>query len=190
MLTRRCGLKLDDVPEWSDLYKAIKRGFKVYKKGKYKIRDLCLVAIPIFTGCRFYEIFKLTKADVNPKSKTIRIPRIRTKGLYRVVKIEDDLFWEIMNRYLKEIKNESEKLFKFNIRWGRDIVSKFTMKFLKRKVRPYAIRHSYAIKLLKNGVEKEKVIEILGYSKDTWVRSYISHIKEDPFEKIRFLLEK
>jgi len=60
---------------------------------KYKLRDLALVAILAFTGCRLGEALKLKVCDLDPKSKTARIVQEK-KGFQqlRIIPIPSPLF--------------------------------------------------------------------------------------------------
>jgi len=48
-------------------------------------------------------------------------------------------------------------------RQARNVVCKFTKRYLKRKIRPHAIRHNYAIAVLKETKNLEVVRRLLGH---------------------------
>ncbi len=67
-------LKLDDVPRFEALVDALKRAYRAYKRGQYGIRDLALVSILVYTGCRLSEALALTVHDIeNPISFIVEI---------------------------------------------------------------------------------------------------------------------
>lgn len=55
----REGLKLDSIPRFESLLEAIKKAWRDVERGKYRLRDLALIAILAFTGCRIGEALKL-----------------------------------------------------------------------------------------------------------------------------------
>jgi integrase len=58
-------LKIKDVPPYRALLEAAERAYNDVKQGRYKLRDLALVSILVFTGCRIGEAVRLTRDDVD-----------------------------------------------------------------------------------------------------------------------------
>ena len=147
---------------------------------KYKLKDLALVSVLSFTGCRLGEALKLRVCDLDPGSKTVRIVQEK-KGFQqpRIIPIPNQLFWEIIERYLRRISGKEDRLFPISERQARNIVYKFTKRYLGKKIRPHALRHSYAIFILKQTRDLETVRRLLGHSDYKWLKCYLDYTQED-----------
>jgi len=167
----RKDLKLEDVPRYEELLKAIERAWEDLERGKHRLKDLALVSILIFTGCRLGEALKLTWSDIDFRSRTVRIHQ-------RVVPVSSELFWKVMERYARRFPRKDMGLFDITDRQARNIVYKFTKRYLRIKLRPHAIRHSYAIFILKKTKDLEAVRRLLGHSDYKWLKYYLNYIQE------------
>jgi len=187
---KKNSLKLGDVPRYESVIEAIKKALGDVRKGRYKLRDLALVAILAFTGCRIGEALKLGVKDVDIKSKTIRITQEKKREeFYRIVPIPSKLFWEIIKRYLRRFPSKEMQLFKITDRQARNIVYKFTRRYLRKKIRPHALRHSYAIFVLKNTKDLETLRRLLGHSDYKWLKNYLDYTQEDLEEELERAFE-
>jgi len=65
------------------------------------------------------------------------------------------LYWKVMAYYLEQ--TAEDKIFNVSVRQARNIVYSFTEKYLKKRIRPHAIRHSYAVAMLKTTRNLEAV---------------------------------
>jgi len=173
-------LKLEDIPKFESVFNAIKKAYGDVKRGKYKLRDLALVSILTFTGCRLGECLKLKANDLDPKAKTVRI--LQEKKGYehpRVVPIPNQLFWDVIEGYLRRIPSKKDLLFPISERQARNVVYKFSKRYLGKRVRPHALRHSYAIFVLKNTKDLEALRRLLGHSDYKWLKCYLDYSQED-----------
>ena len=87
------------------------------------------------------------------------------------------LYWEIMNYYLE--RTAEDKVFNITIRQARNIVYSFTERYLKKNIRPHAIRHSYAVAVLKVTKNLEAVRNLLGHRDYTTIKIYLDLTQED-----------
>mgnify|MGYP000672151730 CR=1 FL=1 len=173
-------LKIEDVPRYEALIEAIKRAYKDVVRGRYRLRDLALVAILSFTGCRLGEALRLTISDLNFKARTIKIIQEKKRSSFtRIVPIPSRLFWEIMERYISKIPYSDMQLFEISDRQARNIVYKFTKRYLKRKIRPHALRHSYATFVLRKIRDLETVRRLLGHEDYSVLKAYLNYTQED-----------
>lgn len=185
MSRARKTLKLEDVPRYESLLFSIKKAKKDVEKGRYKLKDLALVATLVYTGCRISEALALTAGDIDTKHKTVRIHQLKKKEkAMRVVPIVDDTYWDIITRYMRRIPSKNSKLFDITVRQARNIVYKFTKRYLRRRYRPHAIRHAFAIFILKNTKDLEVVRRLLGHSDYKWLRVYLNYTQEDLREEL------
>jgi len=187
MIRKGKTLKLEDIPRYESLITAIKRA----RKHRYKDRDLALVSILVFTGCRLGEAMEMRVKDLDFKHRTIRIHQEKKgRKFIRIVPVVSDMFWNIMERYVRTIPYRNERLFDLTIRQGRNIVYSFTKKYLKRRIRPHAIRHSYAVFILKHTRDLEAVRRLLGHADYKWLKVYLDYTQEDLESVLREVYEK
>ena len=179
-------LKLEDVPRYEALIEAIKKAYGDMSKGRYRLKDLTLVAILTFTGCRLGEALALRVRDLDLEAQTVRVRQLKkTYEMLRVVPVPSELFWEIIKRYLRRLPYPDTKLFDITERQARNIVYKFTKRYLKRKIRPHAIRHSYATYLLRKMRDLEVVRRLLGHEDYRTIKAYLNYTQEDLKQDLR-----
>ena len=185
--TKSKGLKLSDVPEYTSLLDAIRKAYRDVENGKYRLKDLALVATLTFTGCRLGEALALTKEDITVGKDGTVVVRIKQlkKGreFYRLVPVPSSLFRDIIRRYLSRVEG---RLFEITDRQARNIVYKFSTRYLRKRIRPHAIRHSYATQIIKTTRDLEAVRRLLGHADYKHVKEYLNYTQED----LRELLEK
>jgi len=183
----RGGLKLNDVPEYTALLDAVRKAYRDVENGKYRLKDLTLVATLVFTGCRLGEALALTKDDITIEKDGTVVVRIKQlkKGreFYRLVPVPSTLYRDIIKRYLTRVEG---KLFEITDRQARNIVYKFSLRYLRRKIRPHAIRHSYATHIIKTTRDLEAVRRLLGHADYKHIKMYLNYTQED----LKELLEK
>lgn len=179
-------LKLEDVPRYEALIEAIKKAYGDMSKGRYRLKDLTLVAILTFTGCRLGEALALRVRDLDLEAQTVRVRQLKkTYEMLRVVPVPSELFWEIIKRYLRRLPYPDTKLFDITERQARNIVYKFTKRYLKRKIRPHAVRHSYATYLLRKMRDLEVVRRLLGHEDYRTIKAYLNYTQEDLKQDLR-----
>jgi integrase/recombinase XerC len=186
--SRPRGLKLNDVPEYTALLDAIRKAYRDVENGKYRLKDLALVATLVFTGCRLGEGLALTKEDIAVERDGTVVVRIRQlkKGreFYRLVPVPSPLYRDIIRRYLGRV--EGSKLFEITDRQARNVVYKFSTRYLRRRIRPHSIRHSYATHIIKTTRDLEAVRRLLGHADYKHIKEYLNYTQED----LKELLEK
>jgi len=173
-------MKLEDVPKYEALVDAVKRAYNDVERGKYRLRDLALVATLTFTGCRLGEALKLKLKDLDFKEKTVKIRQEKKREEFiRVVPVPSRLYWDIMERYARRIPHKESRLFELSDRQVRNVIYKFSLRYLKLCLRPHSIRHSYALFVLKTTKDLEVVRRLLGHSDYKWLRVYLNYTQED-----------
>jgi len=126
---------------------------------------------------------ELTKEDLDFESRAVRIrQRKKRTEFIRVIPVPSALFWEIIERYVWRVEN---KLFEVSDRQARNIVYKFSLRYLKKRVRPHAIRHSFAIAVLEKTKNLEVVRRLLGHSGYTTLKYYLDYTQKDLEEYLR-----
>jgi len=173
------GLRLSDVPRMEEVVEAIRRALRA----GHEPRDLALVAVLAFTGCRLSEALSLTKGDLDLKNRTVRIRQLKKgREFYRVVPVPSDLFWQVVYKYMS--RAPGERLFEISARQARNIVYAFSTKYLRRRVRPHALRHAYATFVLKHTRDLETVRRLLGHAGYDVIKAYLDYTQEDLEERL------
>jgi len=186
---KRGSLKLEDVPPYLALLEAVKKAWSDVSRGRCGARDLALVAILVFTGCRLGEAVLLTRRDLDAKRRIVVIKQLKKRGEFqRVVPVPSSLYWDIMAYYLDRVVEE--RLFNISTRQARNIVYAFTEKYLKKRIRPHAIRHSYAVAVLKATKNLEAVRRLLGHSDYSTIKVYLDLTQEDLEQELSKLFKQ
>jgi integrase/recombinase XerD len=155
----------------------VRKAYRDMNNGRYVIRDLALIAVLVFTGCRLGEALELARSDIDFKGRTIRIrQRKKRTEFVRLVPVPAPLFWEIMDIYIWRVEH---KLFPISDRQARNIVYRFSERYLKKRIRPHAIRHSYAIAVLEKTRNIEVVRRLLGHATYGTLKFYLDYTQRD-----------
>jgi len=172
-------LKVSDVPRYEDVVMAVKRAYVDWRSGRFELRDLALVAFLAFTGCRLEEALGAARGDLNFEARAVRLRRsVRGKAVERIVEVPARLFWDIMSLYAGGL--DGDKLFPFHPRHARAVVYRWSERYLGRRVRPHALRHSYALYLLEKTGSLELVKRLLGHAGYRWVKAYGHATRVEP----------
>ena len=87
---------------------------------------------------------QLKRRDVDSKRRVVVVRQLKRRGEFqRVVPVLSNLYWEIMTYCLE--RTVEGRVFNVLVRQARNIVYFFTERYLKKSIRPHAIRHSYAV---------------------------------------------
>ncbi|MEB3691278.1 MAG: site-specific integrase [Caldisphaeraceae archaeon] len=177
-------LSLGDVPQYEELLAGLKKAFRDLSKGKYRLKDLALVSTLVFTGCRVGEAARLRWDDILWRQRALKVFQEK-KGYEhpRVVPVPVDFYWNLLRKYKKRGGN-GERVFPITTRQARNAVYGFTERYLARRLRPHAIRHSYAIYVLKTTRDLEAVRRLLGHSDYKWLKVYLNCTQEDLEERL------
>jgi len=175
---KKGSLKLGDLPPYPALLEPVKKAWSNVGRGKYSPRGLALVTTLVFTSWRIKEVVQLRRQDVDPKGRAVVIGQLKKREEFkRAVPLPSSLYWEIMTYYLD--RTAKERVFNVSVRQARNIVYSFTEKYLRKKIRPHAIRHSYAVAVLKATKNLEAVRRLLGHRDYTTIKVYLDLTQED-----------
>jgi len=186
MSQKRKTLKLEDIPRYESLIEAIKKAKRDMERGRFRLRDLALASILVFTGCRIGEVLRLRVGDIDTRHRVIRIYQEK-KGeeFVRIIPVVSDLFWEIIERYLRRFPSKDMQLFTITDRQARNRIYLFTKRYLRKKYRPHSIRHSYAVFILSKTRDIEAVRRLLGHASYKWLKVYLDYTQEDLTDRLR-----
>jgi len=102
--------------------------------------------------------------------------------------VPSNLYWDITAYYLDRVVEE--KLFNISTRQARNIVYAFTEKYLKKRIRPHAIRHSYAVAVLKTTKNLKAVRRLLGHRDYSTIKTYLDLTQEDLEQELTKLFKQ
>lgn len=150
-------------------------------------------------GLRIGEILGLTWSDVNFKEKTITINKqwkviqlnpykkfgfgdLKSKNSNRIIPVPD-----ITIRALKELKNNSTinylgRIIKNNSTDGIDSFLNKKFKELGFNITIHELRHTYATKLISNGIDFKTAAKLLGHDIEQTMKTY-SHVNDSMLKK-------
>jgi len=93
-----------------------------------------------------------------------------------------------MGRYLDRVVGD--RLFSISGRQARNVVYGFSLRYLRRRIRPQAIRHSYAVAVLKVTKNLEAVRRLLDHSDYPTLKVYLDLTQEDLEEELSRLFRE
>jgi integrase/recombinase XerD len=141
---------------------------------KAKVKHRLIIRILSRTGLRVSELLSLKVEDVDWENGFFDI--IGKGGKRRLVPVDNKTLEQLRN-YIKWKKIESGNIFKIT----RQQVFNICKKYL--GIKPHALRHSFAVHCIRNGMDIVKLKEILGHSflstTSIYLQFRIKDLKED-----------
>jgi integrase len=150
-----------------------------------RTRNLATVSLMLMAGLRRMEVVKLQFADVNTTMRTIRIQggKGRFGGKDRTCYMPPQLA-SILDDYMRERGHagRTHPTFITDLRHNRGIGAESVRRLCERisresgiRVRPHALRHTYATLLRMSGVPDRVAMDLLGHSSYAMLQRY-SHV--------------
>lgn len=159
-----------------------------------------IIFLTINTGMRISEILGLTWNDINFNECTISVNKqwkklkngtwgfgtVKSKNSNRSIPISHTVAKELLK--YKNVINIDNRIFNFK---SRDSVVVTLNKKLKRygfNISIHELRHTYATKLIQNGVDFKTAAAILGHNVEQTLKTY-SHVNNDMMKKAHSVIE-
>ena len=161
------------------LIETVKRG-----NSNYKIRDLAILAVFIYTGARVKGIHNLNIKDINFEKETLRL--VSKGGKHRYVKISL-IALDLIKDYLKirpEIEDEDALFISRNgkriaIRTIQHIVAKYRdLAGINPAISAHKLRHFFATTALARGMDVRVIQQQLGHSNLSTTQKY-THVVDE-----------
>lgn len=160
-------------------------------QGKYRVRDVSIIALMAYAGLRVSEIVKLNTMDVSDS-----LLSVRGKGdKWRYIPLPAEL-QELLQHYMSERiepRNKKDEHALFISQFGRRIskrtvqtITEATFEELKKQypqlkgmpLSSHKLRHSFATDLLRSGVDLRAVQELLGHEDISTTQIY-THVLDE-----------
>ncbi len=172
---KRGKLKLGDVPSWPDLIQAWRR-----IRRREKLRNALIWGILQFTGLRLGEVLALKVEDIDFKRGVLRVRQEKKRREFlREVIVPEELLIILRNYIRSSGLKKGDRLFNISDRMVREVVYRLSSKYLGRRVRPHALRHAYAMRILSKTRNLEYVRRLLGHSDYSTLKVYLDYTVED-----------
>ena len=169
-----------------------------YEKNSLKIlRDKAILATLYGTGLRVTELITLKTKDIKLSENQFSV--IWKGSKLRSVFLTQDAK-EKLKKYILSRADDSEYLFislSWNSYWeplSRNSIESLVKKYaelvwIKEKVTPHTLRHSFATSLLRRGADIRSVQALLGHSSIQTTQIY-THVDDKYLQKVHDLLDK
>jgi len=144
---------------------------------KRGLRDKAMLELICETGIRVSELTALNLQDINWDKKTITCENSYGK---RELRVNSDTL-ECLNDYIKASHHDSSQSALFLNFYGRRMTRQGFWKIVKfyknkaqidKEITPHTLRHSFAVKLVKNGTNLEEIKFRLGHKDMTATNMY------------------
>lgn len=186
-------LKTDEQPVRPLSDEQLKRLFaQVDKQSFAGYRDYCAMLTIVRASCRINEINSLEITDLDFENRVIMLPGSKNKNRKnRAVPLSEDLI-----RELQQLISETREYFGAGVkhvfvnnrgeRLQEDLLRKRMHKYAKQsglnkecRCSPHSLRHSFAVRSLKNGMDIRTLAKIMGHSDLNTTKVYLNYTNED-----------
>ncbi|MCW6094713.1 site-specific integrase [Clostridium sporogenes] len=171
-----------------------------FKNNRRHKKYYLIILLALKCGLRLGEILGLTWKDIDEVNNTLNINKqwkqieeteygygpLKSKNSYRKVPISEKTLSELKKD--KKVVNINNRLFNFG---NTDSVSICINRLIKLKgvdITVHELRHTYATKLIANGVDFKTAAQFLGHSVDQTMKTY-SHVNDDMIKKATGIVE-
>lgn len=177
--------------------KSEKLGVKNEGNGLSTKRDIAILWMLYGTGLRVSELINIKRSAINSDSKQFSVvwkgSKIRSIFMTKNAR-------EALVDYLKARTDDSDYLF-ISLSWNsfgsnlsrnsvEDIVRKYKdLAWIKKKVTPHTLRHSFATSLIKKWADIRAVQTLLGHASITTTQIY-THVDDKYLRKVHDLLDE
>jgi site-specific recombinase XerD len=143
----------------------------------YSFRDYLMLRILWRTGMRVSELLSIRPRDLEPHNQVVNI--IKAKGnKQRRVMLDPETF-VMLSKYVLETNNlEDQYIFPLSSVWVWKLVKKYG-NMVDVDIHPHTLRHSFAIHLVRSGLDLRRVQQLLGHSDLNTTQVYLQFKDED-----------
>lgn len=167
-----------------------------FKDSKYYL----VLLLGLKCGLRLGEILGLTWEDIDEINKTIAISKqwkqinpteydfgdLKSKNSNRIIPVSKNTLDEL--KKYKKVVNIDNRLFKFKNTDSTSICLNRLLRLKGYDITVHELRHTYATKLISNGVDFKTAAQLLGHTVEQTMKTY-SHVNDDMMKKATNIIE-
>ena len=151
------------------------------------VRDYLIIRTLWRTGVRVSELLNIKPIDIEYKNKVVNIVKAKG-GKQRRVPLDSDTLNMLSDYVLTQKLREDRPMFGITRRHVGRILKKYG-RGVGTDIHPHTLRHSYAIHLVRSGMDLRRVQLLLGHSNLNTTQIYLQFKDEDlreVYDKIEF----
>ena len=152
-------------------------------------RDYLMLRVLWRTGMRVSELRAIRPQDLEPHNQVANVTKAKGNKQRRVM-LDPETF-DMLSRYVLDMNiPASRPIFTLSSVWVWKLVKKYArMAGLPDKIHPHTFRHSFAIHLVRSGLDLRRVQQLLGHSNLNTTQVYLQFNDQDlreGYNKIEF----
>ncbi len=124
-------------------------------------RDYLMMRVLWRSGVRINELLNLRPQDIEYHNHVINIIKANG-GKQRQVPLDVITLAELRDYIHKRGVANDASLFPFSQQWARELIKRYG-RYINKHVHPHTFRHSYAIHMIKHGVDIRRLQQALGH---------------------------
>ena len=150
-------------------------------------RDYLLLNFMWRTGVRVSEVINVKPQDIEHKNNVVNIRKAKG-GKQRRVLIGDETLKMLSDYIVEENIPEDRPIFPIQREWVYKLVNRYG-NIIGVKIHPHTLRHSFAIHLVRSGMDLRRLQLLLGHSSLSITQVYLQFKDDDlreAYDKISF----
>jgi integrase/recombinase XerD len=150
-------------------------------------RDYLLLDFMWRTGVRVSEVINVTPADIEYKNNVVNIRKAKG-GRQRRVLLGDETLKMLSDYITTQNIPDNQPIFPIQREWVFKLVKKYEA-MIGVKIHPHTLRHSFAIHLVRSGMDLRRLQLLLGHSSLSITQVYLQFKDDDlreAYEKVSF----
>ncbi len=141
------------------------------------IRDYLIIRMLRRTGVRVDELLHIRPRDIERRNKVVNIVKAKG-GKQRRVPLDSETL-TLLSAYITTGGIDDEApIFPLSQRWVRALVARYG-KLIGKDVHPHTFRHSYAINMVRHGVDIRRLQQVLGHASMSTTAVYLQFNDKD-----------
>ncbi len=150
-------------------------------------RDYLIIRVLWRTGVRLNELINIRPSDIEWSNQVVNIIKAK-RGKQRRVLLDEDTLKMLSDYISRQNTLDNQPVFTLKNRQIENIVKKYG-KMIGVDIHPHTLRHSFAIHLVRSGMDLRRLQLLLGHSSLNMTQIYLQFKDEDIreiYQKISF----
>ncbi|MGZ4846558.1 MAG: tyrosine-type recombinase/integrase [Halobacteriota archaeon] len=140
-------------------------------------RDYLMIRVLWRSGIRINELLNLRPQDIEYHNHVINVVKAKG-GKQRRVPLDVITLAELRDYVHKHGVEDDAPLFPFSQQWARELVKRYG-RYINKHVHPHTFRHSYAINMVRHGVDIRRLQQVLGHASMNTTAVYLQFNDKD-----------